>query len=511
MNDYIRPLFIFEMANNHQGSVEHGIRIIREIRKVCDQFTQFDFAFKLQYRDLDTFIQKDYKERTDIKNVKRFLETRLTQQQFDKLLSEIRQNQFLAVCTPFDEISAERIAQQEYDFIKIASASFDDWPLLEKIAEKKVPVIASAAGSSIMQISNVVCFFQNRNIDFSLMHCIAEYPTPLGHLQMNQIDYYKSMFPDLRIGFSTHEDPDHMLPVTLAIAKGARIFEKHVGVPMESAALNAYSAEPKQVYRWLETAALAFEACGTKGVRYEPVQKEMEDLAALKRGVFVKKDICRDQILSREDIYLAFPCVPGQLTAGDLSKYSQICLLTDILKKDMPVMKADVRVWNYSKEVFEIVKKLTALLTESSVVIPAGSTCEISHHYGIKNYYKTGVAMLDCINREYCKKILVLLPGQSHPKHYHVKKEETFVILHGDLNMMLNGEQKLLHKGDLMTVERNVPHSFSSQAGCIFEEISTTHFQNDSFYEDDQKFVNPRKTRIYFTKERLSYINGSDS
>ena len=75
MNDYIRPLFIFEMANSHQGSVEHGIRIIREIRKVCDQFTQFDFAFKLQYRDLDTFIQKDYKERTDIKNVKRFLDT----------------------------------------------------------------------------------------------------------------------------------------------------------------------------------------------------------------------------------------------------------------------------------------------------------------------------------------------------------------------------------------------------------------------------------------------------
>ena len=53
------PLFIFEMAINHQGSVEHGKRIIREIRNVCDDFPEFEFAFKFKYRDLDTFIHPD--------------------------------------------------------------------------------------------------------------------------------------------------------------------------------------------------------------------------------------------------------------------------------------------------------------------------------------------------------------------------------------------------------------------------------------------------------------------
>ena len=36
------------------------------------------------------------------------------------------------------------------------------------------------------------------------------------------------------------------------------------------------------------------------------------------------------------------------------------------------------------------------------------------------------------------------------------------------------------------TVGRGQIHSFSSEQGVIFEEISTTHIKNDSYYEDAQ-------------------------
>lgn len=505
-----QPLFIFEMANNHQGSVEHGRRIIKEIRKVCDEFEGFQFAFKFQYRDLDTFIHPDYKNRTDIKNVKRFQDTRLSMEQFEELLGEVRGNHFLAVCTPFDEISVEHIARQKYDYIKIASCSFGDWPLLEKIAEQKMPVIASAAGSDTETIHSVIQFFSNRNIELSLMHCIAEYPTMNESLQMNQIDYYHKEFPGLRVGFSTHEDPDNMLPVKIAVAKGAEIFEKHVGVPDEGICLNGYSASPDQVRQWLIAAREAYNACGITGRRYVPTGKEKTDLAALKRGVFVKSTLCRNQIIGREDIYLAFPCCQGQLVASDLSKYNNIQVLCDQLMKDSPIMLEDVVVHNTSGEILEVVKDLILLLKKGNVVVPAGSCCEISHHYGIGHYRETGVAMIDCVNREYCKKILVLLPGQSHPVHYHVKKEETFVILHGSLSITLNQTTSILHKGDVVTIEREVPHSFVTVEGCIFEEISSTHYSDDSYYENADGFVKPRKTKVHFTKEMLSVINGNE-
>ena len=65
-NYFDQPLFIFEMANNHMGSVEHGLTMIKAFAEVARPFA-FQFAFKFQFRNLDTFIHPDYKTRLDMK------------------------------------------------------------------------------------------------------------------------------------------------------------------------------------------------------------------------------------------------------------------------------------------------------------------------------------------------------------------------------------------------------------------------------------------------------------
>jgi quercetin dioxygenase-like cupin family protein len=101
------------------------------------------------------------------------------------------------------------------------------------------------------------------------------------------------------------------------------------------------------------------------------------------------------------------------------------------------------------------------------------------------------------VNRAYCKKLLILFPGQLHPEQYHKKKEETFHVLHGTLQVRLNGQERLMRSGDVLTVERGVRHEFLSPEGCILEEISSTHFKNDSFYTDESINRNPyRKTLV---------------
>lgn len=53
MKTFSKPLFVFEMANNHQGDIEHGKNIIRAMRQASAPFVdRFDFAVKFQYRDL---------------------------------------------------------------------------------------------------------------------------------------------------------------------------------------------------------------------------------------------------------------------------------------------------------------------------------------------------------------------------------------------------------------------------------------------------------------------------
>lgn len=506
MNIFDKPLFIYEMANNHQGSVEHGKRIIRELRKVSEPYRdRFHFAVKFQYRNLDTFIHPDYQDRDDIKNVKRFKDTRLNKAQFAELLDEVRENGFYAICTPFDEASVDLIMEHDYDVIKIASCSFTDWCLLEKIAKQGKPVIASGAGSSFDDVEKVVHFFRNRGIDFSLMHCVAEYPVACSSLQMNQIDFYRQHFENVRIGFSTHESPDNMEPIKVAVAKGACIFEKHVGVPTDTITLNGYSANPKQVADWLQAAAEAFDMCGVTGRRYDPSAKEKADLAALQRGVFAKRDIMPGERIGLDDVYLAFPCIKEQVLADKLSKYKVLTNGTETVKANAPLMLANTLIRDDYGIYRKYVDQIMEMIRKSNVVIPVNSTCELSHHYGIEKFHETGVAMINCINREYCKKILVVLPGQSHPKHLHKQKEETFTVLYGELETDCDGKVSVVRPGESMVVERGVNHSFRSDTGCVFEEISTTHFKDDSYYEEEG-FAFPRKTEIYFTKEMLNEI-----
>ena len=89
-------------------------------------FPEFKFAFKLQYSDLDTFTHPSIKGRDDIKYIKRFSDTRLSRQDFDKLIEKIREEGFLAMSTPFDNASFAMVVDQKLDTLKIASYPFTD-------------------------------------------------------------------------------------------------------------------------------------------------------------------------------------------------------------------------------------------------------------------------------------------------------------------------------------------------------------------------------------------------
>jgi mannose-6-phosphate isomerase-like protein (cupin superfamily) len=169
-------------------------------------------------------------------------------------------------------------------------------------------------------------------------------------------------------------------------------------------------------------------------------------------------------------------------------------------------MLADTEIINNRAKILSIVAQVIDMLKKSGVVIPVDSTCEISHHYGLDQFDKTGMTIINCINREYCKKILVILPGQGNPQHFHKEKEETFTVLYGELQISREKETETVNKGEIITVERGVVHSFGSETGCVFEEISTTHYKADSYYKDESDFMSPRKTEVYITKDMLEEI-----
>jgi sialic acid synthase SpsE/mannose-6-phosphate isomerase-like protein (cupin superfamily) len=492
-----RPLFVFEMANNHMGDVDHGIRIVHELKLATEGFP-FSFCVKLQYRDIATCIHPDYKSRFDLKYVKRFSETHLSWDQYKRLKDAIVDAGFLSMCTPWDEPSVKRIVEHGFDFMKIPSCYVSDWPLLECIAKFDMPIIASTAGEPLEEIDRVVSFFKNRNKSLAIMHCVGEYPAPDEHLHLGQIGLLQGRYPEIEIGYSTHERPDNFEAVKVAIAMGATIFEKHVGVATEKYALNNYSANPAQVTNWLQSAREALKMIGDRQRRYPAPPGEQAALRDLARGAFVRRPVRAGEVIQHSNVFFAMPNVEDQLVAQDFSKYSEFVALADI-PENGPVMQGNVDSRNTRELVHKIVSDVKNLIRKSKVQVPGQCDLEISHHYGLERFREFGITAITVVNREYCKRLMVVLPGQRHPEQWHSQKDETYHILYGDVSVELDGKHSTHKANDVITIAHGVKHSFWTAKGAIIEEVSSSYSMNDSFYTDSAIGANTsRKTFVTY-------------
>ena len=193
--DVFEDLFVLEMANNHLGSVERGLKIIQEFAQIV-RFNNVRASIKLQFRDVENFIHKDFQDRSDLRYVKKTLDTRLTDEQYATLVKAIRQAGCIATATPFDERSVELCVELGLPMLKVASSDMNDWLLLEKIAKTKKPVVVSTGGSSLKDMDDIVTFFANRNIPLAINHCVSIYPAEDSELEMNQIDFLSNRYPE---------------------------------------------------------------------------------------------------------------------------------------------------------------------------------------------------------------------------------------------------------------------------------------------------------------------------
>lgn len=484
-------LFTYDLANNHQGDMEHALNIINAMGEVTRN-TGVKGALKFQFRQLDTFIHPDYKTKKDVKHIPRFMETALTKDQYQELTQAVIDNGMHTMCTPFDEESVDIILDLGIEIIKVASCSATDRPLLERIAEANRPVIASTAGLSMPKIDRLVSFFETRNVHFALMHCVAIYPTPNDQLNLNQIAVLKERFPNIPVGFSTHEDPDDFNLIRIAYAKGARIFERHVGMETRKHKLNKYSSTPAQVAEWVDACKQTAAACGGEH-RSPATPEEIASLRSLMRGVFAKKEIKKGQKITRDKVFFAMPLHEGQLVSGD---WFNGVKADKNYKPNAPISETVANSKLPPEEtIYRIMLQVKGMLSKARVQIGKQSSVELSHHYGLERFREFGAIIIDVINRQYCKKLIVQLPRQKHPYHFHKVKEETFQLLHGDLEVELDGKRIRPQPGDTILVEPGKWHKFHTLDGAIFEEVSTTHFNNDSYYEDERIARLPTEAR----------------
>jgi sialic acid synthase SpsE len=337
--DIFEDLFVLELANNHWGSIERGLKIITDYSRIV-RFNNVKAAIKLQFRDIDSFIHKDFLDRTDIRYIKKTLDTRLNKAELSQLVNAVRQGGCISMATPFDEKSVDLCVELGIQIIKIASSDINDWFLLEKIAQTRKPVIVSTGGSSLKDTDDLVTFFENRNIPLAINHCVSLYPSEDRDLEINQVDFLKNRYPNHTIGYSSHEYHSWDSSITIAYAKGARTFERHIDIEMDGVPVSPYCSLPEQVDTWFKAFHKAKEMCGAPGTyKRIPPEKEIKYLDNLVRGVYIKHDLPAGHILSDRDVYLAVPLQKGQISCRELMRGE---VLLKECKQDRPIMIDDI-------------------------------------------------------------------------------------------------------------------------------------------------------------------------
>jgi N-acetylneuraminate synthase len=320
--DLFENFFVLELANNHWGKLDRGLKIIRDHAAIV-RFNNVKAAIKLQFRDVDAFIHPDYKGTAEQRYIKKTEDTKLSREDFARMVEEIKYLGCIPMATPFDEASVDLCVEFNMPIIKIASSDMNDWVLIEKIASTRRPTIVSTGGASEKDLDDLVRFFEKRDIPLSINHCVSLYPSEDSELELDQIDYLKARYPSHVIGLSTHEYHDWHSSMLISYGKGARTWERHVDINHEGVPVSSYCSLPEHCDTWFKAFHKAKEMCGGyKNTRRVITKREVEYLDALVRGAYAKRDLLPGYVFSKEsferDFYLAIPLLKGQLSCREV-------------------------------------------------------------------------------------------------------------------------------------------------------------------------------------------------
>lgn len=112
------------------------------------------------------------------------------------------------------------------DRLKVASRDLTNLPLLEAMAETRIPMILSTGMGGRKELDQALQVITRQHSDVSILHCLSQYPSEYRNINLNTIPYLKKHYPGYKIGYSDHSI-GIMVPAA-AVALGAEIIEKHI-------------------------------------------------------------------------------------------------------------------------------------------------------------------------------------------------------------------------------------------------------------------------------------------
>ena len=295
---------IAEMSANHNGSIETAKEIIHAIKE-----TGAD-CVKVQTYTADTITMDCRNEyfllnggTWDGQNLYDLYKKAYMPWEWQGVLKKEAESIGLDFfSTPFDPTSVDFLESIDIPFYKIASFEVVDIPLIKKVAETGKSIIMSVGMASLAEIDEAVRVIKSYGNDLALLKCSSAYPAVPEKMNLRTIQHLQETF-QVPVGLSDHSMGS--VSAVTAVALGARIIEKHFCLSRDFGGPDSsFSMEPAEFKQMVEDVQMAAKAVGD--VAYQ-VSEEEKSNYAVRKSIFVSKDIKKGEPLTSENIRVIRP------------------------------------------------------------------------------------------------------------------------------------------------------------------------------------------------------------
>ena len=319
---------IGEIGQNHNGSVDIA-KLLTEL--VSRPITEEDFGLALMPIDAVKLTKRDLSEELSSSQMNRPYDT---PNSFGKTYGEHRQFLELSDEEHYEVYKYAKSLGLDFvetlcakgclsllrlftpDRLKVASRDLTNLPLLEALAETRIPIILSTGMAGKKELDEALEVITKYHDNIAILHCVSQYPTEPDNLNLLTIRYLQKHYGQYTIGFS-----DHTIGIAapiVAVGMGAKIIEKHITIDRGMKGTDQKgSLGPDGVRRMVRDIRLVEHWLGTEDLYID--RSVATSKVKLERSIASNKDLKVGHIITENDIHMLSP--------GDGFKWSERSLL----------------------------------------------------------------------------------------------------------------------------------------------------------------------------------------
>jgi N,N'-diacetyllegionaminate synthase len=212
------PVFVIAEAGiAHFGGMDLAKQLVGLARDAAAD------AFKIQLFDPELLIAR----RESVWR-KRMSSRNLTLEQAQELKRMCDDAGLIFIATAHDESRIPWLTALDVAAVKVGSGERNNPGFLRAMAALGRPMILSTGMYEEKDVAEAIAACAEGGCDrLAVLHCVTMYPTPPDQVNLAAVDRLQDIFPG-PVGYSDHTSDG--LAVLAAVARGARIIEKHITI-----------------------------------------------------------------------------------------------------------------------------------------------------------------------------------------------------------------------------------------------------------------------------------------